>query len=166
MIPASSTRWSLSKATRRLCCDPGVSPLRTAPVRHNAQLQRFELDTPSGPAVADYRITGDVMTIYHTGVPLPAPRPRLWLSFGYAARSTKFAASSSKSCRNVGSCATSSTGAGSIATCLLECRPKWLWTHQKPLAACEVFAASVAHGPSRPSLAAVKAEASAPLGRP
>jgi predicted GNAT family acetyltransferase len=44
--------------------------MRANPVRHNAQLHRFELDTPAGVAVADYRIAGDVMTIYHTEVPV------------------------------------------------------------------------------------------------
>jgi uncharacterized protein len=41
------------------------------PVRHNAQLRRFELDTPAGLAVADYHLAGNVLTIYHTEVPLP-----------------------------------------------------------------------------------------------
>ena len=41
------------------------------PVRHNAELNRFEMDTPAGVAVADYRLKGSVMTIYHTEVPLP-----------------------------------------------------------------------------------------------
>jgi uncharacterized protein len=45
--------------------------MKGAPVRHNAPQQRFELDTPAGIAVADYRLAGDVMTIYHTEVPLP-----------------------------------------------------------------------------------------------
>jgi predicted GNAT family acetyltransferase len=40
------------------------------PVRHNAELHRFEVDTPAGVAVADYRLAGAVMTIYHTEVPL------------------------------------------------------------------------------------------------
>lgn len=39
-------------------------------VRHNAEARRFELDTPAGLAVADYRLAGDTMTIYHTEVPL------------------------------------------------------------------------------------------------
>ena len=41
------------------------------PVRNNAQLHRFEMDTPAGVAVADYRITGNLMTIFYTEVPLP-----------------------------------------------------------------------------------------------
>ena len=45
--------------------------MKGAPVRHNAPQQRFELDTPAGIAVADYRLAGDVITIYHTEVPLP-----------------------------------------------------------------------------------------------
>ena len=48
-----------------------------ANVRHNPDRQRFELDTPAGLAVADYRLSGDVMTIYHTEVPLPV-RGRLY----------------------------------------------------------------------------------------
>src|SRR5262245_64853454 len=40
-------------------------------VRNNAQLHRFEMDTPAGVAVADYRITGSLMTIFYTEVPLP-----------------------------------------------------------------------------------------------
>jgi uncharacterized protein len=43
----------------------------SANVRHNADRQRFELDTPAGLAVADYRLSGHVMTIYHTEVPVP-----------------------------------------------------------------------------------------------
>jgi predicted GNAT family acetyltransferase len=52
--------------------DPSI-----ADVRHNPDRQRFELDTPAGLAVADYRLSGDVMTIYHTEVPLPV-RGRLY----------------------------------------------------------------------------------------
>ena len=48
-----------------------------ANVRHNPDRQRFELDTPAGLAVADYRLSGDVMAIYHTEVPLPV-RGRLY----------------------------------------------------------------------------------------
>ena len=40
-------------------------PCSSQPERH-----RFEMDTPAGLAVADYRLEGDVMTIYHTEVPL------------------------------------------------------------------------------------------------
>ena len=50
-----------------------------AGVRHNPEKHRFELDTPAGLAVADYRLLGDVMTIYHTEVPVPM-RGR---TFGY-----------------------------------------------------------------------------------
>ena len=49
------------------------------PVRHNAQLRRFELDTPAGLAMADYRVSANVMTFYHTEVPVPV-RGR---SYGY-----------------------------------------------------------------------------------
>jgi predicted GNAT family acetyltransferase len=49
------------------------------PVRHNALLHRFELDTPAGLAVADYRVAGNTMTFYHTEVPVPV-RGR---SYGY-----------------------------------------------------------------------------------
>jgi predicted GNAT family acetyltransferase len=38
-------------------------------VRHNAERQRFELDTIAGLAVADYHLAGDTMTLYHTEVP-------------------------------------------------------------------------------------------------
>jgi uncharacterized protein len=40
-------------------------------VRHNAEQQRFELDTRAGIAVANYRLSTGVMTIFHTEVPLP-----------------------------------------------------------------------------------------------
>ena len=50
---------------------------KTANVRHNRDKQRFELDTPAGLAVADYRLSGDVITIYHTEVPPPV-RGRLY----------------------------------------------------------------------------------------
>ena len=43
----------------------------TNPVRHNLAENRFEMDTPAGVAVADYRLEGNVMTIYHTEVPVP-----------------------------------------------------------------------------------------------
>jgi len=45
--------------------------MKPNPVRNNAQLHRFEMDTPAGVAVADYRIAGNLMTIYYTEVPLP-----------------------------------------------------------------------------------------------
>jgi predicted GNAT family acetyltransferase len=45
--------------------------MKPAPVRHNAAQHRFEMDTPAGLAFADYRIEGDVITIYHTEVPVP-----------------------------------------------------------------------------------------------
>jgi predicted GNAT family acetyltransferase len=48
-------------------------------VSHNPETRRFELDTPAGLAVADYRLVGDTMTIYHTEVPVPV-RGR---TFGY-----------------------------------------------------------------------------------
>ena len=41
------------------------------PVRHNAGQHRFEMDTPAGLAVAGYRLAGNVITIYHTEVPVP-----------------------------------------------------------------------------------------------
>jgi len=44
---------------------------KAAGVRHNRDQNRFELDTSAGLAVADYRLSGDTMTIYHTEVPLP-----------------------------------------------------------------------------------------------
>jgi predicted GNAT family acetyltransferase len=40
-------------------------------VRHNPEASRFELETPAGLAVADYRLAGDIMSIYHTQVPAP-----------------------------------------------------------------------------------------------
>lgn len=40
------------------------------PVRNNKDSRRFEMDTPAGVAVADYRIDGDVMTMFHTEVPV------------------------------------------------------------------------------------------------
>ena len=38
-------------------------------VLNNAAQKRFELDTGEGLAVADYRLSQGVMTIYHTHVP-------------------------------------------------------------------------------------------------
>jgi predicted GNAT family acetyltransferase len=40
-------------------------------VQNNTQQQRFELDTSAGLAVADYRLSSGIMTIYHTEVPVP-----------------------------------------------------------------------------------------------
>jgi predicted GNAT family acetyltransferase len=45
--------------------------MKANPVRHNPGQSRFEMDTPAGLAVADYRLEGSVMTIYHTEVPMP-----------------------------------------------------------------------------------------------
>jgi uncharacterized protein len=45
--------------------------MKASPVRHNAAHNRFEMDTPAGLAVADYRREGEVITIYHTEVPHP-----------------------------------------------------------------------------------------------
>jgi uncharacterized protein len=44
---------------------------RAAGVRHNRDLHRFELDTSAGLAVAEYRLSGNTMAVYHTEVPLP-----------------------------------------------------------------------------------------------
>lgn len=41
----------------------------TGDVRHEPEAQRFELDTPSGPAVADYERNGDRIRFVHTEVP-------------------------------------------------------------------------------------------------
>jgi predicted GNAT family acetyltransferase len=38
-------------------------------VRDNTELNRFEMDTEAGLAIADYRLNGFTMTIYHTEVP-------------------------------------------------------------------------------------------------
>jgi predicted GNAT family acetyltransferase len=40
-------------------------------VVNNAEKNRFELGTPAGPAIADYRLDGGVVTIFHTEVPEP-----------------------------------------------------------------------------------------------
>jgi predicted GNAT family acetyltransferase len=40
-----------------------------SPVRDNTTLARFELDIDGHLAVANYRLTGDVMTFTHTEVP-------------------------------------------------------------------------------------------------
>jgi predicted GNAT family acetyltransferase len=45
--------------------------MKPNPVRNNARLHRFEMDTPAGLAVADYRITENRMIIFYTEVPLP-----------------------------------------------------------------------------------------------
>jgi uncharacterized protein len=39
-------------------------------VRDNTELNRFEMDTEAGLAIADYRLNGCTMTIYHTEVPV------------------------------------------------------------------------------------------------
>jgi uncharacterized protein len=41
-------------------------------VRDNTALSRFELDADGITAVANYRLSGNVMTIAHTEVPPPA----------------------------------------------------------------------------------------------
>jgi uncharacterized protein len=38
-------------------------------VRDNTELNRFEMDTEAGLAIADYRLNGFTVTIYHTEVP-------------------------------------------------------------------------------------------------
>lgn len=40
-------------------------------VRDNIEQCRFEMDTNAGLAVADYRLNGSTMTIYHSEVPSP-----------------------------------------------------------------------------------------------
>jgi uncharacterized protein len=45
--------------------------MKPSPVRHNSEVHRFEMDTPAGLAVADYRLAGNVMTMFHTEVPGP-----------------------------------------------------------------------------------------------
>jgi predicted GNAT family acetyltransferase len=45
--------------------------MKLNPVRNNAQLHRFEVDTPAGVAVADYRLAGNLMTLSYTEVPMP-----------------------------------------------------------------------------------------------
>ena len=42
----------------------------TRQVINNTARNRFELDTPAGPAIADYCLDAGVMTIYHTEVPV------------------------------------------------------------------------------------------------
>jgi predicted GNAT family acetyltransferase len=42
-----------------------------AQVHDNPTRSRFEMTTPAGLAIADYRISGSIMTIYHTEVPVP-----------------------------------------------------------------------------------------------
>jgi|RhiMethySRZTD1v2_1073278.scaffolds.fasta_scaffold719556_2 hypothetical protein len=88
--------------------------MKASPVRHNAAQNRFEMDTPAGLAVADYRLEGNVLTIYHTEVPMPL-RGR---GYGYhLVRGTLEevpCGSTSNSCRNAGSCGRSSTGGPSF----------------------------------------------------
>ena len=38
-------------------------------VINNTDQRRFELETSSGLAIADYRVSGDKLTIFHTEVP-------------------------------------------------------------------------------------------------
>ena len=42
----------------------------TPAVRNNPELSRFELDTPAGLAVADYHLSGETISFYHTEVPV------------------------------------------------------------------------------------------------
>ena len=44
-------------------------PAHTASVRDNPELQRFEMETRAGLAVAEYRRDGDTLVIHHTEVP-------------------------------------------------------------------------------------------------
>jgi SOS response associated peptidase (SRAP) len=62
----------------QMSCEQEVHP---KPVRHNPEQHRFATDTPSGLVVADYRLEGNVMTIYHTEVPVP---PNWRPPFSYA----------------------------------------------------------------------------------
>ncbi len=39
-------------------------------IRDNPHAQRFEMETPAGTAVADYRRDGDTLVIFHTEVPV------------------------------------------------------------------------------------------------
>ena len=39
-------------------------------VTNNSAHNRFEMETPAGLAVADYRVDGRTMTIFHTKVPV------------------------------------------------------------------------------------------------
>jgi uncharacterized protein len=64
MWPMSTGRTKPDRAAHEVEMKPN-------PVRHNAAQNRFEMDTPAGLAVADYRLAGNVMTIYHTEVPVP-----------------------------------------------------------------------------------------------
>lgn len=44
-------------------------PAFTATVRDNPEQQRFEMETSTGIAVAEYRRDGDTLVIFHTEVP-------------------------------------------------------------------------------------------------
>jgi predicted GNAT family acetyltransferase len=68
MIVVSSGSFEPLEGGDRPCYEVLMKP---NPVRNNAQLHRFEMDTPAGVAVADYRIAGNIMTIFYTEVPLP-----------------------------------------------------------------------------------------------
>jgi uncharacterized protein len=39
-------------------------------VRDNTERSRFEMETGAGLAIADYRLNGSTMTIYHSEVPM------------------------------------------------------------------------------------------------
>jgi predicted GNAT family acetyltransferase len=43
---------------------------RNSEVRDNQERSRFELQTPAGTAYSDYSLTGDLLTIKHTEVPV------------------------------------------------------------------------------------------------
>lgn len=46
-----------------------TDPATGAAVRDNPAAQRFEMETPAGLAVAEYRRDGDTLIVFHTEVP-------------------------------------------------------------------------------------------------
>src|SRR5204862_8361224 len=85
---------SVGATLARHVCDPGSPSAASVPLmsRNKAAVHRFELESPGGLAVADYRLSGDRMAFYCTEVPLPVRRRAPATSWP-AARSTRYAPS-------------------------------------------------------------------------
>ena len=74
-------------------------------VRDNTEQSRFEMDTGAGLAVADYRLNGSTMTIYHSEVPPPL-RGQVMVLASFWEPSDCRGRRATKSCLVVGSSAT------------------------------------------------------------
>ena len=65
-----ANRFQAGQGKRNAYSEVEVTFVMTRQVINNTARNRFELDTTAGPAVADYRLDAEVMTIYHTEVPV------------------------------------------------------------------------------------------------